>query len=289
MRKEDEFQPFHFTADDGILLYGRIYGAANGGSRPVICLAGLSRNSRDFHRIAGLLAKRGRRVVSLDYRGRGLSSWDPNPANYNLLREAQDVLGAAAHLGIVEADFIGTSRGGLILHFLPAIAPGLVRSAILNDVGPVIETEGLRRIRDYLAAWPEPRDFVQAARALKATHGADFTGLTDLDWVEMAQSIFREIDGKIVPDYDPALVEPLKAIDFSQPVPDLWDQFRSLAAGPLLVVRGENSSLLSAETVETMLSTHSHARALTAPGQGHAPLLHLPGLAEAVAAFLDHP
>lgn len=289
MRKNDEFQPFHFTADDGIRLHGRIYGEGNGGSRPVVCLAGLSRNSRDFGQIAGLLAKRGRRVVTLDYRGRGLSSWDPIPANYNLLREAQDVLGAAAHLGLVEADFIGTSRGGLILHFLPAMAPGLVRSAILNDVGPVIETEGLRRIRDYLAARPEPRDFAQAARALKATHGADFTTLTDLDWVEMAQSIFREIDGKIVPDYDPALVEPLKTIDFSQPVPDLWDQFRNLAAAPLLVVRGENSSLLSAETVETMVRMHGNAKALVAPGQGHAPLLHLPGLAEAVAEFVDCP
>jgi len=286
MQHKDDFHPFRFRADDGLELYGRIYGDRSG-SRTVICLAGLSRNSRDFHQLASFLAGRGRQVVTLDYRGRGLSAWDPNPANYNLLREGQDALQALAHLGITEADFIGTSRGGLILHFLPAMAPGLVRSVILNDVGPVIEIEGLRRIRDYLSARPEPKDFAQAARALKATHGGDFTIASDEDWADMAYAIFREIDGRIVPDYDPMLVEPLKTMDLSQQPPDLWQQFQSLSPIPLLVIRGENSSLLSAATVDDMLRRHGAAKAITAPGQGHAPLLHLPGLAGAVAEFLD--
>lgn len=290
MQRKDDFEPFQFAADDGIKLHGRIYGGRGGGSRPVVCLAGLSRNSRDFHPLAGLLAARGREVVTLDYRGRGLSAWDPNPGNYNLLREAQDVLQALAHLGIGEADFIGTSRGGLVLHFLPAMAPDLVRSAVLNDVGPVIEIEGLRRIRDYLAARPEPKDFAQAAHALKAAHGSDFTILTDDDWAEMADAIFRKIDGKIEPDYDPMLVEPLKTMDLDQTPAPLWEQFdAALSSIPLLVVRGENSSLLSVATVEDMLKRNRHAKALAAPGQGHAPLLHLPGLADAVADFLGHP
>lgn len=287
MQQQDDFHPFQFTADDGVTLRGRIYGDRNTGMRPIVCLAGLSRNSRDFHPLATLLSARGREVITLDSRGRGLSDWDPNPANYNLLREAQDVLQAAAHLGITEADFIGTSRGGLILHFLPAMAPGLVRSIVLNDVGPVIELEGLRRIRDYLAARPEPKDFAQAARALKATQGGDFTILADADWVDMADAIFREIGGKIVPDYDPALVEPLKTMDFSQPPADLWEQFGSLSSIPLLIIRGENSTLLSSATVEEMLRRHGGAEAAAAPGQGHAPLLHVNGLAGAVADFLD--
>lgn len=287
MQHRDDFQPFRFTADDGMDLHGRIYGDRSTGSRPVVCLAGLSRNSRDFRQLAVILAARGRQVITLDYRGRGLSGWDPNPANYNLLREGQDALQALAHLGITEADFIGTSRGGLILHFLPVMAPGLVRSIVLNDVGPVIEVEGLRRIRGYLSARPEPRDFAQAARALKATHGEDFTLLTDEDWAEMADAIFREIGGTIVPDYDPKLVEPLKTMDFSQRPPDLWEQFGNLSPIPMLIVRGENSSLLSVGTVEEMLRRHGGAQAIAAPGQGHAPLLHLPGLAGAVADFLD--
>jgi pimeloyl-ACP methyl ester carboxylesterase len=282
-----DFQPFHVAADDGIALHGRVYGRSNGGPPPVVCLAGLSRNGRDFHQLAGMLAARGRRVVTLDYRGRGLSAWDPNPANYNLIREAQDALQALAHLGITEADFVGTSRGGLILHVLPAMAPGLVRSIVLNDVGPVLEIEGLRRIKDYLSARPEPRDFAQAARALKATHGDEFTALDDGDWAEMADAIFRDIGGRIVPDYDPMLVEPLKTMDLGKAPPDLWEQFKGLAAIPLLVVRGENSSLLSVATVEEMLRRHGRAQAITAPGQGHAPLLHLPGIAGRVADFLD--
>lgn len=284
--QQDSFKPFHFTAGDGLRLHGRIYGG-DGPSPPVVCLAGLSRNSRDFHEFAERLAERGRRVVAFDYRGRGLSAWDANPANYNLLREAQDVLDGLACLGIETADFIGTSRGGLILHFLPAMAPGLVRSAVLNDVGPVIEAEGLRHIRDYLSARPEPRDFAHAARALRATHGADFPILADADWAGMARAIFRRIDGRIVPDYDPALVEPLRAMDLSRPPPDLWAQFEALLPVRLLVIRGENSTLFSTETMRQMLARHARAVAITAPGQGHAPLLHVPGLAERVADFLD--
>lgn len=289
MPQRSDFQPFHFTADDGIGLYGRVYGETGTGSPPVVCLAGLSRNGRDFHQLASMLAARGRKVITLDYRGRGLSAWDPNPANYNLIREAQDVLQALAHLAIAEADFIGTSRGGLILHVLPAMAPGLARSIVLNDVGPVLEIEGLRRIKDYLSARPEPRDFSQAARALKATHGDDFTVLKDEDWSEMADAIFRDVEGRIIPDYDPMLVEPLKTMDLSKTPPDLWEQFNGMAAIPLLVIRGENSSLLSIATVDEMLKRHGSAAALPAPGQGHAPLLHLPGIAEKVTDFLDRP
>ena len=288
MQPADNFTEFQCTADDGIVLRGRVYGE-RGESLPVICLAGLSRNSRDFHGIAVILAGGGRQVITLDYRGRGLSGWDPNPANYNILREAQDVLQCAAHLGITAADFIGTSRGGLILHFLPAMASGLVRSVVLNDVGPVLEIEGLRRIKDYLSARPEPKDFPQAVRALKATHGADFTVLADTDWADMAEAIFREIDGRIVPDYDPALVEPLKTMDLSRPPPQLWEQFGALLAVPLLIIRGANSSLLSVTTVEEMLLRHGGAKAITAPGQGHAPLLHLPDIAAEIMNSLTRP
>lgn len=285
MQQGHDFTEFRFSADDGISLYGRSYGR-EGGSPPVFCLAGLSRNSRDFHGIAGILANRGRRVVTIDYRGRGLSDRDRDPANYNLMREARDVIQAAAHLGIGQADFIGTSRGGLILHFLPAMAPGLVRRVVLNDVGPVIEAEGLAQIRDYLSARSEPASFAAAARSLKATHGAAFAILTDADWAEMALAVFREIGGRIVPDFDPALVEPLKKMKLDQPLPELWEQFDTLRPLPLLVIRGANSTLLSADAVEAMLRRHRNAAALVAHGQGHAPLLHQPDVAQGIAAFL---
>ena len=136
-------------------------------------------------------------MIALDYRGRGLSEWDPHPANYNIGREAQDILLVLKELGIEKAVFIGTSRGGLILHVLPILMPSLIAACVLNDVGPVVELDGLRAIRDYLTARPEPKDMAQAARALRATHGDDFPALGDGDWFDMAEAIFRRIERRI--------------------------------------------------------------------------------------------
>jgi pimeloyl-ACP methyl ester carboxylesterase len=146
----------------------------------------------------------------------------------------------------------------------------------------------LRAIRDYLSARPEPKDFAQAARALRATHGDAFPALADRDWADMADAMFRKINGRIVPDYDPALVEPLKVMDFNQPLPDLWQQFVVLAATPMLVVRGETSRLLSQETAEEMVRRcGSGAELVIAPGQGHAPVLHVGKARDAVARFVN--
>ena len=150
-----------------------------------------------------------------------------------------------------------------------------ITAIVLNDIGPVIESDGLRRIRDYLSTRAEPANLGGAATHLKAVHGAEFPALASCDWSDMAEAIYRNIDGKLVADFDPALVEPWKAMDFSKPLADLWPQFDSLAASPLLIVRGENSRLLSETTVQTMLVRHPTARAIVATGQGHAPLLHL--------------
>jgi pimeloyl-ACP methyl ester carboxylesterase len=285
--QQDGFAPLHFTSDDGLALYGREYGSEDSGRLPIVCLAGLSRNSRDFHQLATWLAGQGRRVITLDYRGRGLSAWDPNPANYNIGREAQDTIMALGTLGISRAIFIGTSRGGLILHFLPAFAPDLIAACILNDVGPVIEVAGLRVIRDYLSARPEPKDLAQAARALKATHGADFPALIDTDWNDMADAVFRQTGGRLVPDYDPALVEPLKTMEMDQPLPDLWQQYQTLASIPLMIVRGENSKLLSADVAREMVERHGpEIELIVAIGQGHAPVLHVPDVRQPLSEFI---
>ncbi|MGZ2423499.1 pimeloyl-ACP methyl ester carboxylesterase [Rhizobium laguerreae] len=150
------FQERFYTSSDGLRLYARDYRpdqAAAAGRLPVICLPGLTRNTRDFHPLALLLSRdttMPRRVIALDSRGRGNSAWDENKANYNLAIEAGDVLAACAALGIERAIFIGTSRGGLILHLIAATRPDLLEAVILNDIGPVLEAEGLARIRDYL-------------------------------------------------------------------------------------------------------------------------------------------
>ena len=284
------FEPTTYLSDDGLTLYARDYRGQDATiGLPVVCLPGLTRNSRDFHQLALLLSRDPavpRRVVALDYRGRGLSDWDLDKAKYNLGVEAQDVISACQHLGIDRAVFIGTSRGGLILHLLAQIKPDLIAGIVLNDIGPKIEANGLKRIRDYLNTAAPPRDWPEAVAVLKACHGPHFTALGDRDWQEMAVAIYREIGGRPVADFDPAIAAQLQTIDFDKPLPDLWTQFAGMTAIPVLVVRGQHSDLLSRRTVEEMIERHPDITAVEVPGQGHAPLLHLQPTLHAIRTFL---
>lgn len=289
----DAFESRFFTAEDGLRLHARIYPAGNlpGASEsrlPVICLPGLSRNVRDFHPFALLMAQdlAPRRVIALDYRGRGLSDYDPNPENYNIGIECRDVITVCTALGISRAIFVGTSRGGLILHVMAALKPDLIASAVLNDIGPEIEVEGLRDIRDYLSQRSSPATLDDAADGLARIHGAAFPTLARTDWLDMAEALYAEKEGRLVTDYDPKLTDQLQAIDFSKPLPTLWPQFELLAKVPLLVVRGDQSHLLSQDTLARMAAHSAHVKTVTAPGQGHAPLLHHPDIFSSVRDFM---
>ncbi|WHO72178.1 alpha/beta fold hydrolase [Rhizobium sp. BT03] len=286
------FQERFYTSSDGLKLYARDYrpnDTASAARLPVICLPGLTRNTRDFHPLALLLSRdttAPRRVIALDTRGRGNSAWDENKANYNLAVEAGDVVTACAALGVERAIFIGTSRGGLILHLIAATRPDLLEAVILNDIGPVVEAEGLARIRDYLNGGRRPEDWNAAADIVKENHGASFTALDEEDWREMALALYRDVGGRPVADFDPAIAEALKSVDLSRPLPDLWEQFESLRPFPLMLIRGENTSLLSMETADEMARRHPSLILQTAEGQGHAPLLHHGDIPTAVRAFL---
>lgn len=281
-----------FGSPDGLKLYARNYQPTGGDidRLPVVCLPGLTRNARDFHELTLILSRDAtfpRRVMALDYRGRGLSDRDDNKANYNLAVECGDVIAACAAFGIDRAIFIGTSRGGLILHLLAAMKPELLAGVVLNDIGPVIEPAGLMAIRDYLNRDRKPRSWSEAVDILKENHGAAFPALGLTDWEGMAHAIYREQNGIPVADYDPAIAEQLETIDFSNPLPDLWPQFEGLRSIPLLVIRGENSSLLSRETADEMAKRHPDMLQITAKGQGHAPLLHLGDIPDAIRMFVS--
>ncbi|MDX8524649.1 alpha/beta hydrolase [Mesorhizobium sp. MSK_1335] len=286
----DEFSDFFYTAPDGLKLHARIYGEANTNAWPVVCLPGLTRNARDFHELALYLsskAKIPRKVIAFDYRGRGQSDYDPDIGHYNVGVEAGDVLAGLSALGIEQAAFIGTSRGGLIIHVLGALKPAVLRAIVLNDIGPVIEAEGLAHIRSYLDRAPKPKTSGEAVAAQRRAHGADFPSLTDADWARMVAAICRATEAGLVPDFDPALVDTLAGVDFSKPLPDLWPQFDALAAVPLLAVRGANSKLLSAATLKEMQERHPGMEAIIVEGQGHAPFLETGDLPDKIAAFLD--
>ncbi len=274
---------------DELRLHVRVYGARNDGL-PVICLPGLSRNSRDFHQLALQLSTQPSaplRVMTIDSRGRGLSDRDEKTERYTVATEAQDVVAVLDHFGIDRALFIGTSRGGLILHVLAATHPERLAGIVLNDIGPVIEIEGLKQIQAYLGRERHPADFDDAAAILKETHGASFPALEDADWRDMADAIYRDIDGDLVADFDPAIAEQFRAADLSQPLPDLWAQFDLFRTLPLMAIRGATSRLLSQETAEAMAKRHPEMRLLIVPGQGHAPILHLGDIPSKLHAFLS--
>lgn len=275
------------TTTDGLSLYVRDYGAGLAG-RPVVCLAGLTRNARDFHQLALRLSGGAapRRVIAIDSRGRGLSDHDPDKSRYTIGVEAADVLTVLDALEIDLADFIGTSRGGLILHLLAVSHPERLGRVVLNDIGPVLEVEGLRQIQDYLGRENHVSNFSEAAERMRAVHGAAFPALSPADWQDMAEAIYREIGGKLLADFDPAIAIQFAAADLSQPLADLWANFAGFSGKPLMTIRGETSRLLSQETLAEMGRRHGTMASVTAAGQGHAPVLHLGRLDEAIAAFL---
>jgi pimeloyl-ACP methyl ester carboxylesterase len=264
------------SASDGLKLYARDYGPRAGPALPVVCLPGLARTSADFHDLALALSqdeRRPRRVLALDYRGRGRSDYDRNWRNYDLKVELGDVLQVVTAAGVDEAVVLGTSRGGLIAMALAAARPALLRGVVLNDIGPVIEGKGLVRIRGYVGKLPSPRDYAEGGEILKRLFDAQFPKSSDEDWQALARSTWKAADGRLVADYDPALRKTLEAADFEKPPPPLWFLFAGLKRVPVLVLRGANSDLLSAETLQAMAAAHPDMEAVTLPDQGHVPAL----------------
>lgn len=290
MANDEGFSDFFYAAPDGLRLHARVYGETDSQHWPVVCLPGLTRNARDFHELALHLsrdARTPRKVIAFDYRGRGQSDYDPDVSHYNVGAEAEDILAGLARLAIQSAAFIGTSRGGLIIHVLGAMQPAILKAIVLNDIGPVIEVDGLAHIRAYLDPAPKPKTFLDARDAQLRIHGSDFPALTEADWSRMVSALYRETAAGLLPDFDQKLVTTLANQDFSKPLPDLWPQFDALAAIPLLAIRGANSKLLSTATLEQMQRRHGRMQAITVEGQGHAPFLETGDLPDTIAAFLD--
>lgn len=261
---------------DGLRLHVRTHGQPVPGRLPVVCLPGLTRTARDFDPLAEALARdpaAPRLVVALDYRGRGRSDADLNPQNYNLGVELADLLTVLAALQIERAAFIGTSRGGILTMLLAATQPAMLAAAILNDIGPVIEIEGLMRIKGYVGKLPQPKTHAEGAEILRRLFGDQFPKLGDSDWLAAARLTWEEDAGRLVLTYDPALAEGLAAVDLAQPLAPLWKEFDALAGVPVMVIRGANSDLLSAATVAAMRARRPDLVALDIPDQGHPPLL----------------
>jgi pimeloyl-ACP methyl ester carboxylesterase len=278
-----------YRSTDGLSLHLDDYGDPLSPWLPVVCLPGLTRTARDFQELAQFLSghrHRPRRVVAFDYRGRGGSDWDTTIDHYNPLTEMTDVFDGMTALGIPRAIVVGTSRGGIIGMLMGLARPGSLAGLVLNDIGPILEPRGLARIKTYVGSTPAPDGWEDAVKILQRLHGAQFTALGDEDWQAYARMTFREENGRPVADYDPALARTLDGVEFDQPMPTLWNEFRALAAVPILAIRGENSDLLSAETLEQMAAAHQRFESVIVPGEGHAPLLRHGQLFHHISAFL---
>jgi pimeloyl-ACP methyl ester carboxylesterase len=274
------------TAQDGLSLHVLEFGSRASRHTPIMCLPGFSRTAEDFRTLAEALAGEDRRVLALDSRGRGRSQFDSDPNNYSLAVELADLIAVLTALEGIPAILIGSSRGGLLAMLLAAQRPTMLAGAILNDIGPVIETAGLLRIKGYLGKLPSPRSLAEGAAILRKLSEDQFPKLTEADWQIAARRTWREDGNALVLTYDPRLADAFAAFSPDAAPPPTWDQFDALAHVPLMVVRGANSDILSAQTVATMRERRGSMESVEVVDQGHTPLLAEPEVIARIAAFV---
>jgi pimeloyl-ACP methyl ester carboxylesterase len=254
-----------------------------------VCLPGLARTGADFDALAQALAgdrQQPRYVVAMDYRGRGRSDYDSNPLNYNFATELADVLAVLTALDIGPAVFVGTSRGGILAMLLASARPTAIAGVVLNDIGPVIDVQGLARIKSYVGNLPEPKSFSDGAEILRRLFASQFPKLTEEDWIAFSRRAFKQQGGRLLPTYDVRIARTLESIDLERPLQPLWTEFDALAGLPVMVIRGANSDLLSPATVAAMRARKPDLDAIEVPDQGHAPLLVEPEIIAQISAFI---
>ncbi len=278
------------SAPDGLKLHYVEYGSSLDAGAPVVCLPGLTRAAEDFEPLARALAYGGRkrrRVLALDYRGRGGSEWDRKWENYSVAVENADILSLLDATEVHQAIVVGTSRGGLHAMTFAATRPTLLTAVVLNDIGPVVEPLGLIRIKGYVGKMPQPRNWDEAIDIVKATMSAHFRDLSPRDWEGYARRTFEEKNGRFVGRFDPKLAKTLAEVGPDMKRIELWPQFEAMAQVPTLAIRGENSDILSAETLEEMTRRRPLCESWVVPGQGHAPLLTDSITIERIRTFVE--
>lgn len=265
----------YISTPDGLRLHVREYGTRNATGLPVVCLPGLARTSADFDELAPALAAGPpeRHVIAIDSRGRGRSDYDADHSNYNCMTELGDIVNVLFELGIGPAVFIGSSRGGVLTMLLGAAHPVSIAAVVLHDVGPVHEYKGMARIKGYLGKLPHPRTYEEGAEMLRQLMSEQFPKLTWEQWLGAAQRTWHLNHGGLKPAYDLGIARALAGVDIDRAMPPLWHEFDALAGVPMLVIRGANSDLLSAETVAAMRARRKDMDIIEVADQGHAPLL----------------
>jgi pimeloyl-ACP methyl ester carboxylesterase len=275
-----EFANHFWFSRDGLKLHCRDY-AGPSERPPLLCLPGLTRNARDFEALADRLAGEWR-VLCPDMRGRGDSAYAKDSATYSPLQYIEDVTLLLEDAGIDHFVAIGTSLGGLMTLTMAMTMPERIVAAIINDIGPVVETAGLDRIRGYVGQGRTFPTWMHAARALEESQGPANPTFQTSDWLTLAKRLMTlGGGGRIVFDYDMKIAEPLaKSVTGAQV--DLWPGVDALAGKPVLVLRGALSDVFSDETLAAIQARLPGAEIATVANVGHAPTLEEP---EALAAI----
>ncbi len=278
-----DFTEENFKTRDGLSIYYRDYGEPKTTAMPVLILSGSTSNSRSADTVAKHIAK-GRRVLSMDWRGHGHSDWDPDYKNYLYETDAEDVLELLAHEGMASAILIGSSRGGIISMHLADSNPEVLAGVVLNDIAPVVAPAGRARLQRTVGYADDYDSFEDAGVAWRDSHGGGVEGLSADDFTRIAKVYFRKNDeGRIVADCDPGYARAFREIPRMS---DLWSKFEGLKPIPVLALRGANSDIVDVETFKQMAEVKPDIQQATIPGRAHCPFLDEPESLTAIDAFL---
>jgi pimeloyl-ACP methyl ester carboxylesterase len=282
--QSDLFNETYWTSPDGLRLYARLYESKQSGAGTVLCLPGLTRNSRDFEDLAPHLQERFR-VIAPDLRGRGLSAWDPNPQNYQPSVYIQDILALLDAVGAPPVTVIGTSLGGLLAMMMGAAYRGRVAGIVLNDIGPEADPVGIERIKGYAGRLPPPTDWSDAIAQTRSMFADAWPNFDADRWSTIVRRGYREdASGAIRVDADPMIGEMLRAAPVATAT--LWPFWSALRGIPMLAIRGERSDILSTAVFARMKAENPDLMQLEVAQRGHVPLLDEPECIAAIDTFL---
>lgn len=280
------YEDRHYNSTDGLRLHYRDYPGGDHDQPPILCLPGLTRNARDFEPVADRFAGEWR-VLALDFRGRGGSAADPEPARYMPATYARDVIKLLDELGIADAVFVGTSLGGLVTMLIGAMENERIAAALLNDIGPEVAPEGIERIRGYVGKPVAWTSFTEAATEMRERAGDVYPRWGADEWERFARRCCREEGPHVVYDYDMRIAEPFAAAnDATQP--NLWPWLDHLKGRPVTILRGALSDLFTAETASRMVrELGDEAELVTVEEVGHAPSFDEPESIAAIERLLE--
>jgi pimeloyl-ACP methyl ester carboxylesterase len=229
--------------------------------------------------------RRSRRVLCADLRGRGLSQHDPNWKNYHPGTYVGDIALLLKDAGVSKVVILGTSLGGILAMVVAATTPQVLAGVILNDVGPEVAAEGLKRISTYVGKSAPVSSWDEAAAQARNTYGLAWPDATDADWLAFARRSYTEVDGVPRLAMDPMIGEAVRAAPAGA-APDLWPVFGALKPIPTLALRGALSDVLSRETFDRMAREKSDLVRVTVAQRGHPPMLDEPDSVAAIESFL---